>query len=307
MCRALLYLGQPVLLDHFLFQPDSALVKQSYMPKMLHLLNLAGFGMRAWDASSHEPDRPFAYASDAIPVFDRNLKGLAEKIRASCLLAHVRGVPYDTKVEIATQNVHPFQFDRVPLVLAHNGDLARSAEMKPLLGPSVKPEFAAQIRGTTDSEWVYALVVSALKDPYARPTGDELHAAVAHALRVLRAARDKLGIALASPVNLFITDGTQLAAVRYTFDFGCYPQDPAQFLPGHLGYYTLWYTVGRDYGLHDGEWRMAGGGENADSVLVASEPLTRDVSAWVEVPEYAMLHAVIRRNRQPAITLRELD
>ena len=47
MCRALLYLGQPVLLDHFLFQPDSALVKQSTMPKMLHLMNLAGFGMRA--------------------------------------------------------------------------------------------------------------------------------------------------------------------------------------------------------------------------------------------------------------------
>ena len=35
MCRALLYLGEPVLLDNFLYQPDSALVRQSYMPKML--------------------------------------------------------------------------------------------------------------------------------------------------------------------------------------------------------------------------------------------------------------------------------
>lgn len=49
MCRALLYLGQPVLLDHFLFRPDSSLVKQSYLPKILHLLNLAGFGMRELD------------------------------------------------------------------------------------------------------------------------------------------------------------------------------------------------------------------------------------------------------------------
>ncbi len=306
MCRALLYLGQPVALDDFLFRPDSALVKQSYMPKMLHLLNLAGFGMRAWDAVSHEPEKPFAYASDAIPVFDRNLKGLAEKIRARCLLAHVRGVPYNTKVEIATQNVHPFQFAGVPLALAHNGDLARFADMKPLLLPQVRPEFAAQIRGTTDSEWIYALLISRLKDPLARPSADELHDAVAQTLRILREAREKLGIALASPVNLFLTDGTQLAAVRYTFDFGCYPQDPAEFLPGHLAYYTLWYTVGRDYGLHEGEWKMTGGSDNADSVLVASEPLTRDVSAWVEVPEYSMLHAVIRRNHQPAITLREL-
>jgi glutamine amidotransferase len=306
MCRALLYLGQPVLLDDFLFRPDSALVKQSYMPKMLHLLNLAGFGLRAWDAGSHEPEKPFAYASDAIPVFDRNLKGLAEKIRAHCVLAHVRGVPYNTKVEIATQNVHPFQFAGVPLAMAHNGDLARFAEMKPHLLAHVRPEFAAQIRGTTDSEWIYALVVSRLKDPFARPSGEELHEAVAHALGVLREVRAKLGIAAASPVNLFFADGTQLAAVRYTFDFGCYPPDPAEFLPGHLAYYTLWYTAGRDYGLHEDEWRMAGGSENADSVLVASEPLTRDVSAWVEVPEYSMLHAAIRRNQQPAVTLREL-
>ena len=44
MCRALLYLGQPVLLDNLLFQPDSALIRQSTMPRMLHMLNLAGFG-----------------------------------------------------------------------------------------------------------------------------------------------------------------------------------------------------------------------------------------------------------------------
>lgn len=307
MCRALLYLGPPVLLDDFLFRPDSALVKQSYMPKMLHLLNLAGFGLRAWDAASHAPETPFAYASDAIPVFDRNLKGLAEKIRAHCVLAHVRGVPYDTRVEISTQNVHPFQFSGVPLALAHNGDLARFAEMKPLLAPRLRPEFAAQIRGTTDSEWIYALIVSRLRDPYARPSGDELFDAVGHALGALRAARRELGIELASPVNLFLADGEQLAAVRYTLDFGCYPQDPAEFLPGHYNYYSLWYTAGADYGLHEGEWRMTGGSENADSVLIASEPLTRDVSAWVEVPEYCMLHAARRRSGRPAITLRELD
>ena len=36
MCRALLYLGERVLLDNLLYQPDSALVRQSTMPKMLH-------------------------------------------------------------------------------------------------------------------------------------------------------------------------------------------------------------------------------------------------------------------------------
>src|SRR5256885_16935517 len=87
MCRALLYLGEPVLLDNLLFQPDSALVRQSYMPKMLNLLNLAGFGLRAWDPGSHAPEKPYFYASPSLPVFDRNLKNLAEKVRAGCVLA----------------------------------------------------------------------------------------------------------------------------------------------------------------------------------------------------------------------------
>src|SRR5260221_579192 len=120
MCRAVLYLGQPILLDNLLFQPDSALVRQSYMPKMLHMLNLAGFGMRAWDPGSRDPATPFAYASDSLPVFDRNLKSLAGKVAAGCVLAHVRGVAYNTQVEISLQNVHPFPLAGGPHPPAHN-------------------------------------------------------------------------------------------------------------------------------------------------------------------------------------------
>ena len=68
MCRALLYLGQPVLLDHLLFQPDSALVRQSYMPKMLHMLNLAGFGLRAWDRTSPATSPARAANATWLPV-----------------------------------------------------------------------------------------------------------------------------------------------------------------------------------------------------------------------------------------------
>ena len=307
MCRALLYLGEPVLLDNFLYQPDSALVRQSTMPRMLSMLNLAGFGMRAWDPASHDPDRAYSYYSQQLPVFDRNLKNLAEKIRTGCLLAHVRGVAYHTRVEISLQNCHPFHFKNVPLVLAHNGDLARFAEMKSLLSPYLKPEFAAQIHGTTDSEWVYALIVSQLPDPYRRPGADQLVKAVENTLGIIREARQALGIAISSSLNLFIADGSQLAAVRYCFDFGCFPTaEAAPLHEANLSYLSLWYTAGRDYGLHDDEWKMTGGSDNATSILVASEPLTRDTAAWVEVPEYAMLHATIRKDR-PVIAIRDLD
>ena len=307
MCRALLYLGQPVLLDNLLFQPDSALIRQSYMPKMLHMLNLAGFGMRAWDPGSRDPAAPFSYASDSLPVFDRNLKNLAAKVAAGCVLAHVRGVAYSTQVEISLQNVHPFQFAGMPLSLAHNGDLARFGELRPRLAAHVRPDITRQVRGTTDSEWIYAVLLSQLEDPRVPPSGAALVAAIKRTLEIIREERAALGIDTSSGVNLFVTDGKQVAAARYCFDFGRYAtSDPTRLHEANLGYLSLWYTVGRNYGLHDKEWKMTGGAENADSILIASEPLTRDVAAWVEVPEYSLLHAEIRKGR-PAVNLHYLD
>ncbi len=307
MCRALLYLGQPVLLDNLLFQPDSALVRQSYMPKMLNLLNLAGFGLRAWDPASHAPRKPFFYGSPSLPVFDRNLKNLAEKVRAGCVLGHVRGVAYSTAVDISLQNVHPFQFEGLPWALAHNGDLAGMEEMKPILASEVKSSFLRRIRGTTDSEWIYALFVSQLKDATREAEEGEVYAALEKTLGILRRAREKLGIDVSSSVNLFIANGSQLAALRYCFDFGRYrTEDPAKVHEANLAFLSLWYTLGRDYGLHENEWKMTGGAERADSILVASEPLTRDTSSWVELPEYGALFAELRDGR-PRVSVRLLD
>ena len=307
MCRALLYLGQPVLLDNLLFRPDSALVRQSMMPRMLNMLNLAGFGLRAWDPSSHDPQHPFSYYSLALPVFDRNLQNLAHKIRSNCVLAHVRGVAYSSRVEIALQNVHPFHFGDIPLVLAHNGDLAGIDRMKPLLAAHVRPEYLAQIHGTTDSEWIYALFLSQLADPHAALEEAKAFDALQRTLGILRDVRAQLGIELSSSVNLFITNGRQLVATRYCFDFGCYgTEDPSKVHEANVNFLSLWYTLGRDYSLHDGEWKMVGGAENADSIIVASEPLTKDIAAWVELPEYGALFAEIRGGR-PRVSLRLLD
>jgi len=307
MCRALAYLGQPVLLDNLLYQPDSALVKQSFMPKMLHLLNLAGFGMKAWDRGSPDPHKPYSYASTALPVFDRNLKALAEKIRPTCVLGHVRGVAYNTEVEISLQNVHPFQFPGVRLALAHNGDLARFSEMKPHLLDTIKPEIANLIRGTTDSEWIYALIVSQLADPRGAGAADDLVRAVDQAFALIRNVRARLGIATSSSVNLFLTTGEQIAAVRYCFDFGCYKtEDPAKVHEANLTFLSLWYTSGSEYGYHDGEWKMTGGADTADSIMIASEPLTRDTTTWLEVPEYSMIYADTRSGR-PTVEIHYLD
>lgn len=93
-----------------------------------------------------------------------------------------------------------------------------------------------------------------------------------------------MGINHSSSVNLIVGDGRNIVATRFTFDFGRFDQPPFQ---GGVEYLSQWYTYGDHYGLTDGEWKMTGG--HGRATLVASEPLTRDVSTWIEVPEYSAL------------------
>jgi hypothetical protein len=153
----------------------------------------------------------------------------------------------------------------------------------------IRPEFAQRIEGTTDSEWIYALVLSQLDDPFGFPETDELADATATALRVLREVRAREDIDVSSPVNLFVTTGESLIVTRFSFDYGWYPPED-QMLETDLPYVSLWYTVGGRYLEHDGETSMVGDGP-LQSLLIASEPLTVDVSTWLEVPEYSMITA----------------
>jgi len=295
MCRVLAYLGRPVLLESLLYRPDSSLVRQVYDPQMLHMLNLAGFGMAAWDPDSHEGDVPFEYHSPDIPLFDNNLRSLSRKLRPRCVLAHVRGVSYTTSsTAIGHHNLHPFRYDGFRLALAHNGDLSGFPVMKHDLLAYMKPAIASQIRGTTDSEWMYALIMSQVSDPTADLSADEITGAVRRALEIIREVRERRDIHISSSVNLFLCDGNDLVATRFTFDFGCYPDNINQ---ANLNYLSLWYTFGRDYGMYDGEWKMRGGLDDQNSVIVSSEPLTRDHSTWIEVPEYSMIYVVQEAGR----------
>lgn len=291
MCRILSYLGTPVLLDHLLYAPDSSLLNQTISAQMLEMLNLAGFGMAAWDPSSHEPDAPFRYRTTHVALFDRNLKALATKLKVAGLLAHIRGVPYNSSVQVNEQNVHPFCFEGVPLAMAHNGDLAGFRDMRFDLVDHVRPEFARQIQGSTDSEWIYALVISALDDAMRIAEPDAILGAVRSALATIRKVREAHGITRSSSANLFFCDGVNLVAVRFTFDFGRFENAALQ---GTTDFLSMWYTFGRDYDLHDDEWKLVGGAAQANSIIVASEPLTRDFSTWIEVPEYSAL--VVRRD-----------
>jgi glutamine amidotransferase len=290
MCRILTYLGEPLPARNLLFDPDNSLVRQSYSPRMMNtFLNLAGFGLKAWDPTSLRPEDPFTYRSTTLPSFDRNLRFISSKLAPTCMVAHVRGVTYSAEAVVADTNLHPFHFPGARVVLAHNGHLRQFAHMRYSLVEHVRPDVARCIEGTTDSEWIYALLLSQLDDPFGTPGADEIADGIVRALRIIREIRAKHEIATSSPVNLFVSTGRCLVATRFSFDYGWYPEGDTM-LETDLPYVSLWYTLGEEYRERDGEWQM-GASDRPESLLIASEPLTADTSRWLEAPEYSILTA----------------
>lgn len=86
------------------------------------MLNLAGFGMMAWDQGRADHD-PLVYRSTTVPVYDDNLSSLARHLEADAVIAHVRGIPFAPGRSYGPQNLHPFRYPGTSVALAHNGDL----------------------------------------------------------------------------------------------------------------------------------------------------------------------------------------
>lgn len=289
MCRVLSYLGKPIVVNELLYEPDNSFIKQSYNPKLMsHLLNLAGFGMAAWQDTSQEPQTPYLYKTPHLPFYDGNLKNLASKIKPHCFLAHIRGVSYNEKQIISAQNVHPFIFKNTNIALAHNGSLSNFDEIKFDLLEHIHVEYKNKIHGTTDSEYIYAIFLSQLnihadlKDP------EVIADAIINTLKILQKVRQKHNVAITSPVNLFITNGEFIAATRYTLDFGWQSFDEKE--SAHMSYHSLWYTFGESYGFYDNEYKMKSG-KKKTGIIIASEPLTQDTTTWIEIPEYTFIMA----------------
>lgn len=294
MCRVLLYLGeQDVLIHDLLYGPDNSLTHQSYAPVLMqHIQNLAGLGFCAWSNKTYEPRLPFYYKTMQLPFFDKNLYRLSQKITTNCLLAHVRGVAYSIDETVSEQNVHPFKLDNTQLALAHNGSLSGMTQMKEVLIHHLKSEIFGAIKGTTDSEWIYAVFLSQLEDYTKDVSLDEASEALIKTLVILRSARETCHIEEASPVNLFVTNGKYLLVTRFVYDFGCNTADVEE---AFLEYHSLWMTFGEIYGLHDGIYTIQGSGKRSN-IIFASEPLTKDRTTWIELPEYSLTKAWIKNS-----------
>jgi ergothioneine biosynthesis protein EgtC len=204
MCRLLGYLGQPVLLDRLISEPEHSLIVQSYQPKEMNsgLVNADGFGV-GWYHATRKTEA-FTYRN-TLPIWgDLNLQSLNRYIESGCVLANVRSATAGLATDLS--NCQPFQAGSV--LGMHNGFIKefRQTLYRPMRD-RLSDKTYQLIQGLTDSEHIFATVIDELE------TSGNLTDALHRTLKILI----ELGEAHQTPfsANLLFSDGEQLVASRY--------------------------------------------------------------------------------------------
>lgn len=205
MCRLLAYLGPEIQLDSLLLQPPHSLVVQSYAPKELKIakLNADGFGL-GWYHTT-KPEAPYTYRN-TLPIWnDSNLTSLCRYVTTGCTLAYVRSATPGQGVDIA--NCQPFQFDT--LLYVHNGYIRRFRETlyRPI-GQAMDEAAYAAVRGSTDSEHIWGLILTTLRES----STEQLDIALVTALKTLMGLAYEYDTPVAA--NVLISDGKRIVGSR---------------------------------------------------------------------------------------------
>lgn len=285
MCRFTLYLGPAIRMSALVTEPKNSLIHQSFeSQEREERLNGDGFGV-AW--YTHEQDaalEPGLFRSITPAWNNVNLQSIARVVKSHCFLAHVRAATQVRSVSEA--NCHPFVHGAFTFM--HNGDLAGFARYRRELLASLSHEAFETIRGSTDSEHLFALLVDELlQRPALAPLerlATSMQAMMARALALAQQAGDE-----PSYLNMAASDGHCAVTTRFTTE-----RDYA----GE----SLHLHRGRRYVCEEGVCRMVPAEKNASgAVIVASERMSDD-PGWELVPRNHMVLVSPRRE----VTLRAL-
>lgn len=289
MCRVLAYIGPEVPVESLLLTPGNSLVNQSLDPERHPQLQLAGWGFGIWGEHLLKPDEPLLYHRPMAAFYDDNAPGIVPSLQASTLLAHVRAADYESSCVLADENCHPFSFRGAPWIIAQNGDLPGWQILQRELLQHCKDEFLSQMRGTTDTEFLYVLLLSLLEDD----SDDGVQHAVEELLRLVSEAMEtlalpaltKLKVALVAPGHI-IGINAGLGHHGETAPEGDW-RELRKAGPGTDDFALsmllepMYLSTGRDF-EHDAQGYGFGqytSGE-ATSAIFASEPLTDDDDDW---------------------------
>ncbi|BCL36599.1 ergothioneine biosynthesis protein EgtC [Nostoc sp. MS1] len=206
MCRLLAYLGSPVSLEHLLYKPEHSLIVQSYQPREMTsgVVNADGFGV-GWYHPQKDTD-PFTY-KNTLPIWnDINLPSLSRYVESKCVLAYVRSATPGQALDFA--NCQPFNYEN--LLFIHNGrieNFRKSLHRK--IRSILTPDFYERINGSTDSEHIFALLLSQIENNKHRP----LESVLRNTLLLLAdmAKRHQVD----ASANVIFSNGKRLIASRF--------------------------------------------------------------------------------------------
>jgi glutamine amidotransferase len=249
-----MHASEPTKVECTLVHAQNALMSQSRK-------DLSGHShIHGWGVAAYEDHLPHVERQAWAAYHGEHFKRAAARIYATTVLAHVRAA---TVGEPELDNTHPFWHGRWAFV--HNGTLPAFADVAPRLLEELTDEHRAAIRGQTDSEHVFRLLMSRIDKNPDRPVLDLVREAARDILAWCQEAAPGQPVGL----NIMLTDGERIFGARY----------------GR----TLHY-IERD-GVHDCEIcgfphvRHDPSAAYRATVL-ASEPITHE--DWKEIPERSL-------------------
>lgn len=289
MCRVLAYVGPEIPVESLLLAPENSLINQTLDPEGHPQLQLAGWGFGVWSEHLLEPEAPLLYRRRLPAFFDDNAGGLIPSLRASTLLAHVRAADYNAKTVLADENCHPFSFQGTRWILAQNGDLPHWQILQRELLGHCKDTYLQQMRGSTDTEFLYVLLLSLLEGD-----GDhDVQRAFEQLLKLVVAAMKKLDLVELTKLKMALVAPHRIIGVNFgsghqgeTHPAGDWRQ-LRESGPGTDDYALsmllepMYLLTGRNFEDYEDSYDVdVCPVEEATSVILASEPLTDDVRDW---------------------------
>ena len=203
-----------------------------------------------WGIAVFRGDIPIIEKAPRKAAEDRIFDKFACSIRGKMLIAHVRNASTGNN---KLTNTHPFSMDN--WVFAHNGIISNKQELENYIVPYLKEK----IRGDTDSERYFALILSNfIKDGIS--SNSEIHDLFASLKSSIQIVRNKIG---GNGLNFLLSNGKLLFVYKNGRDLYYLIRDPEN-IPEEL-------LQSKETGalLH---WKKSAG-ERA--ILIASEKVTQ--------------------------------
>ncbi|NUH66448.1 class II glutamine amidotransferase [Sulfitobacter sp. S0837] len=315
MCRLLAYIGPEIPLESLLLEPENSLINQSLDPELHPLLHLAGWGFGAWSEHLLKPAEPFLYHRPMAAFYDDNAKSIIPSLQGSTLLAHIRAAGYDSSSVLADENCHPFSFNGTMWTIAQNGALPNWRILQRALLPHCTDRFLKQMKGTTDTEFLYVLLLSLLKGD----RDEDVKKGFEDMLKVIREAMEELDLFALTKLKIALVSQDRIIGVNYGCDEtgNSTPNGDWRELrkSGHgtadyarsMLLEPMYALTGKNFEDYANSYDIdVTPPEQATSAIFASEPLTEEGDDWLDIKFNEMV-ALNREGDSISQTVYELD